>query len=245
MGLEKSRVQVNDSSVPFDPGEGVTSFLASDMPDGLLSRQLDSQLAIFKHLADGGGPPDSHAHLPVVATFDEENPFPVYGKDKATGLLPRDEHLDEYIAAICTCLDDARDKPWEESRASRMAVAKRLYQSPEHIDRRKLGFVEIFQGQKYRGLKRNSSMTIQYTDLGPDVQRYQLNGVVEFIGPGDPRFDFLYLMRMLIEYNAFHMLIEYNRFDIQQSEYPSGYVYWISEIFDKSPRNKSAGRRIT
>lgn len=77
-------------------------------------------------------------------------------------------------------------------------------------------------------------MTMQYTGAGPEYRSYQLNGVVERIGPGDPRFEFLHLMRMLFEYNSFH---------VQQPAYPSGYLFWISEIFDKSPRGQ-AGHRI-
>lgn len=189
---------------------------------------------MFQSIANGKRPTDFHAHLPVVATFNEELPFPVHTATKATGLVPGDEHIDEYIAAASTCLDDARDKPWKESQASRIAVAKRLYQTPEHIDRRKFGLVEIFQGQTYRNLKWNPLMTMQYTGAGPEYRSYQLNGVVERIGPGDPRFEFLHLMRMLFEYNSFH---------VQQPAYPSGYMFWISEIFDKSPRGQ-AGHRI-
>jgi hypothetical protein len=97
-----------------------------------------------------------------------------------------------------------------------------------------LGLVEIFQGQTYRNLVRNPLMALQYTGAGPEYQSFQLNGVVQTVGPGDPRFELLYLMRQLFEYNAFH---------IQQPKYPSGYVFWISQVFDKSPRGR-AGQRI-
>ncbi len=227
-------VHVNDASLEIATAEGDRSYPVREMPDELFSWQLDSRRAIFEAIANGTRPTDFHAHLPVVATFNEELPFPVHTATKGTGLLPGDEHLDEYIAAASTCLDDAKDKPWNESQASRIAIAKRLYEKPEHIDRRKLGLVEIFQGQTYRNLKRNPLMTIHYTGSGPAYPSYQLNGVVEQIGPGDARFDFLHLMRMLFEYNSFH---------IQQPAYPSGYVFWLSEIFDKSPRGH-AGCKI-
>ncbi len=236
MGLETATVYVTGGSIEIATAEGDRSYAVREMPDELFSWQLDSRWAIFEAIANGTRPTDFHAHLPVVATFNEELPFPVHTATKATGLLPGDEYLDEYIAAASTCLAVAEDKPWEESQASRITIAKRLYQSPEHIDRRRLGLVEIFQGQTYRNLKRNPLMTLQYTGPGPEYHSYQLNGVVERIGPSDPRFDYLHLMRMLFEYNAFH---------IQQPEYPSGYVFWISEVFDKSPRNNQAGRRIT
>ena len=234
MRNKAATVDVNGDSVEIVTAEGGRSYPVREMPDELFSWQLDSRRAMFQSIANGKRPTDFHAHLPVVATFNEELPFPVHTATKATGLLPGDEHIDEYIAAASTCLDDARDKPWEESQASRIAVAKLLYETPEHIDRRKFGLVEIFQGQTYRNLKRNPLMTIQYTGAGPEYRSYQLNGVIERIGPGDPRFEFLHLMRMLFEYNSFH---------VQQPAYPSGYLFWISEIFDKSPRGQ-AGHRI-
>jgi hypothetical protein len=234
MGLEAATVQLNGDSIGITTAEAGRSYPVHEMPDELLTWQLDSRRAIFEAVAKGTRPTDFHAHLPVVATFNEELTFPVHTATKATGLLPGDEHINEYIAAASACLDGARDRPWEESLASRVTMAKRLYENPEHIDRRKLGLVEIFQGQTYRNLQRNPLMTIQYTGAGPEYLSYQLNGVVERIGPGDPRFDFLHLMRMLFEYNAFH---------VQQPAYPSGYVFWISEIFDKSPRGH-AGCRI-
>jgi hypothetical protein len=234
MELETATVRVNEASLELATTERDGSYRVRKMPDQFISWQLNSRRAIFEAIANGTRPTDFHAHLPVVATFNEELTFPVHTATKATGLLPGDGRLEEYIAAASACLDDARDRPWGESLASRIATAKRLYENPGHIDRRKLGLVEIFQGQTYRNLQQNPLMTIQYTGAGPEYSSYQLNGVVEQIGPGDPRFDFLHLMRMLFEYNGFH---------IQQPAYPSGYVFWISEIFDKSPRRRT-GRRI-
>jgi hypothetical protein len=135
---------------------------------------------------------------------------------------------------ITRALEEAADEPWEESQPARIAAARRLYENPEHIERRMLGLVEVFQGQTYRNLVRNPLMALQYTGAGPEYQSFQLNGVVQTVGPGDPRFELLYLMRQLFEYNAFH---------IQQPKYPSGYVFWISQVFDKSPRGR-AGQRI-
>ncbi len=228
-------VQVNGDSVAVTTASGCSSYAVREMPEDLFSWQLSSRRAIFDSVARGTRPTDFHAHLPVVATFNEELDFPVHTATKATGLLPKNEHLQEYIMAACACLDDAREKPWEESQEARIAVAKRLYENPEHIDRRMFGLVEIFQGQTYRNLALNPLMAVQYTSAGPEYLSYQLNGVVEMAGPDDPRFEFLHLMRMLFEYDSFY---------VQQPSYPSGYVFWICEIFEKSPR-KRAGQKIT
>lgn len=232
--MTTASVQLSDLKVHVTTSTGCRSYPVQEMPERLFAWQLHSRLAMFERIGRGSQIPDFHAHLPVVATFNEELTFPVHTATKATGLLPRDEHLDDYILTLSSCLDDAADKPWEESQASRIATARRLYDNPEHIDRRKLGLVEIFQGQTYRNLVRNPLMAVQYTGAGPEYPSYQLNGVVEMIGPGDPPFEFLHLMRRLFEYNSFH---------VQQPAYPSGYLFWMSEVFDKSPRTR-AGRRI-
>lgn len=227
-------VQVNDDAALITAAIGYRSYPIRQMPDVFFNWQLDSRMAMFEQIARGNQISEFPAHLPVVATVNEELDFPVHTATKATGLLPRDEYLDEYNEAIRECLGEAASKPWDESQSLRIAAAKRLYANPAHIDRRKLGLVEIFNGQTYRNLARNPVMATQYTGAGPEYRSYQLNGVVEMVGPGDRRFEFLHLMRQLFEYNMFH---------VQQPAYPSGYIFWISEVFDKCPRG-AAGRKI-
>jgi hypothetical protein len=236
MGSTAATAHVTDDQIEFASETGQKTYPIREMPDALFLWQVESRHAILEALGKGRKPTDFHAHLPVVATFNPTRAFPVHTTTKATGLIPRDEHLDEYITAASTCLDEAKQMPWDESLAARLSVTEQLYRHPEHIDRRKFGLVEIFQGQTYRDLAANPVMAMQYTGPWPEYHSYQLNGVIEQIGPGDRRFEFLHLMRMLFEHNSFH---------VQQPDYPSGYLFWISEVFDKSPRHKPAGRRIT
>ncbi len=228
-------MQMNGDSVTVTTPSGIRSYTVREMPEGLFAWQLDSRRAIFESMVRGNHPVDFHAHLPVVATYNEERDFPVHTATKATGLFPKDEYLQDYIVAAAECLDKAKTRPWGETQEARIAVAKRLYENPDHIDRRKFGLVEIFQGQTYRNLQRNPVMAVQYTSSGPEYRSYQLNGVVEMAGSGDPRFEFLHCMRMLFEYDSFH---------VQQPDYPSGYVFWICEVYEKSPR-KRAGQKIS
>lgn len=234
MTSKTATIQVNDRTVEIGTPTGARSYVIRDMPEEFFSWQVDSRLAMFERIAGGKRIVDFHAHLPVVATVSADLNFPIHTATKATGLLPRDEHLDDYISVIATCLGSVKDRPWQESQVERIGAAGRLYENPDHIDRRMLGLVEIFRGHTYRNLARNPLMAIQYTGGAPEYRSYQLNGVTEMIGPGDPRFEFLHLMRQLFEYNSFH---------VQQPAYPSGYLFWISEVFDKSPRNQ-AGRRM-
>jgi hypothetical protein len=50
--------------------------------------------------------------------------------------------------------------------------------------------------------------------------------VAQTLEPGDPHFKFLYWARQLFEHDAFR---------IQQLACPHGYLFWVSEVYDKSP----------
>ncbi len=229
-----ANVRVKDDKVHVTTPAGRRSYAVGEMPEEFFRWQLESRLALSQSLAGGDSIREFHAHLPVAATLNEELVFPLHTATKATGLLPQDTYLGDYHDQLAACLRTAADRPWEETQRLRVAAALRLYENPAHIDRRKLGLVEIFQGQTYRNLLRAPLMALQYTGPGPSYRSYQLNGVIEMVGPGDPRFEFLFLMRQLFERDSFH---------VQQPAYPSGYLFWISQVFDKSPRGQ-AGRRI-
>ena len=152
--LEAATVRRDGDNVVIGVDEGRLTFPIVEMTEDMFSWQLKSRQSIFTQLTQGERPTDFHAHLPVVATFNAALPFPVHTATKGTGLLPRDELLEEYVAAADKCLEDAQGRPWEQSQASRIAVAQRLYENPEHIDRRTLGLIEIFQGQTYKSAGR-------------------------------------------------------------------------------------------
>ncbi len=229
-----ARVQVNDLDVTVTTPEGSTVYTICEMPEDFFQWQLDSRIAMFENISRGLATPNFHAHLPVVATINREIAFPIHTATKATGLLPRRDDLAEYNEALSACLTEIDGKPWSATQEQRITAARRLYATPQHVDRRTLGLVEIFQGQTFRNLASTPLMTLQYSGPGPEYRSYQLNGVIEMVAAGDPRYEFLYLMRQLFEHNSFH---------VQQPAYPSGYVFWISEVYEKSPR-RSAGRRI-
>ncbi|MFQ5703196.1 MAG: hypothetical protein ACE5HT_04165 [Gemmatimonadales bacterium] len=224
-----SDVYVSGEKLNVTTASGARSYDIRQMPEKFLRWQLDARLAMFDSIGREERISAFHAHLPVVATINDKREFPIHTATKATGLLPKDEYLTEYVESFNRCLEQVRDRPWEESQSDRIAVAKRLYANPDHVDARKLGLVEIFEGQTYRNLMQNPVMAVHYTGPGPEYLSYQLNGVVELVGPGDPRFEFPRLMRQLFEYNSFH---------IQQPAYPSGYLFWICEALNKTPRRR-------
>ena len=114
---------------------------------------------------------------------------------KGTGFTPIDEQIDYYITLLDDCLERCRGRPWKETLEERIAVIRRFYEHVEHIDLRRLGLLEIFQGQTYRNLRADPRITLHYTGDGPDYPSYQINALAEIVGPEDKRFQFIYLAR--------------------------------------------------
>ena len=208
---------------------------ASELPPEFIEWQMTARRTMYARVAEGQRPAQFGAHLPVAVTLNRQRAFPVHSAAKGAGFLPRDEYLDEYIAQIDMCLADCEGRPWKESLDERVAVIRRFYEHRDHIDFRRLGLLEIFQGQTFRNLQADPRLTLHYTGDSPDYPSFQINAVAEIVGPEDKRFQFIYLARRLFEHDHFH---------IHQPEYPFGYVAWVQEVYDKSPFHGRAGRQM-
>lgn len=221
---------------------------AQELPQAFVQWQVTARLAAFDGLARGKTIRQFGVHLPVVATLrpavqlpdelqlpDKQGAFSIHTATKGAGLTPKDEHLPNYVEILRMALGRAEGRPWDDSLAVRLAAARVLYERPEEIDRRRLGLLEIFQGATYRNILADPRVTLHYTGPGPAYPSFQINGWAEVVGPGDPRFEYLYLARQLFEHDHFH---------IHQPAYPFGYVVWVGEVFDKSPFHGRAGRRL-
>ncbi len=208
---------------------------AQELPRAFVKWQMAARRTAYAHVARGERPSRFNAHLPVVATINHKADFLAHVSTKGTGFTPCDEHLDYYIQLIDECLSSCQGRPWEETLADRIAAAREFYEHPEHIDFRRLGLLEIFQGQTYRNLLADQRITLHYTGDGPEYPSFQINALAEIVGPEDKRFQFIYLVRQLFEHDHFH---------IHQPNYPFGYLAWVREVYDKSPFHGRAGRRF-
>lgn len=110
-----------------------------------------------------------------------------------------------------------------------------FYSAPERLELGCLGSLEIFQGQTFQNILLDPRVSLHYTGEGPDYPGFQINAIAEMVHSGNPRFEFLHWARQLFERDSFH---------IQQPAYPLGYLFWVSEVYDKSPISGTAGRRI-
>lgn len=208
---------------------------ATELPEDFVEWQRSCRRGMFNRIAEGKRPTRFSAHLPVVVTLKTEGDFLAHSATKGTGFTPRDEYLDDYISRFDNCLTRCQGRPWRETLGERVAVAREFYENSDHIDPRRLGLLEIFQGQTYRNLLADPHLTLHYTGEGPDYPSFQINGLAEIVGPEDKRFQFIYLARQLFEHDHFH---------IHQPDYPFGYVVWVKEAYDKSPFHGRAGMQI-
>ncbi len=196
--------------------------------------QLDGRREIFEALERGESPKSFASHLPAVSTLGS-GPFPIHSANKGTGLTPRDSELPRILAAVKECLEWCEDRPWQETEARRIAAARLLYDDPDAIDTRRFGLIEIFRGQTFRNLQAGSKAALLFTGGPPEWLSYQVNCAAEIIGPDDARFQFVLAMRQLFERDRFH---------IQQPDYPIGYLFWVHEVIEKTPRFGRTGRKL-
>ncbi len=209
---------------------------ACELPSEFLKWQLATRSRVFDKIKERHSVEFFNAHLPVVSTVQGgAGQFRIHSSTKGTGLLPKDEYLDYYLGLIAECLERIKGRPFDETAGERIAVAREFYANPDHIDRRRLGLLEIFRGQTFKNLSENPQATVLYTGTWKGYFSLQINCIAEIIAPGDPYFRFLYGMRQLFEYERFH---------IHQPAYALGYLFWAQEAFDKSPVMGKAGAKI-
>lgn len=208
---------------------------AQPLPPAFLDWLVEGRLEIFEALERGEFPKTFASHLPVVSTIGG-GMFPIHSANKGVGLTPKDEHIPELMEEIDDVLAWADGlESWKASQAERIRVTRLLYENPKFIDPRRFGLIEIFRGTTYKNLKQVPQASLLFTGVAPNWRSYQTNCVAEIIEGGDPRFEFILAMRALFERDRFH---------VQQPEYPLGYLMWVHEVTEKTPRFGDAGRKL-
>lgn len=170
-------------------------------------------------------------HLPVLVTQGEGSVFPFNCCHKGVGLIPKEEYLCEFIELFRTTLAKAESRPWQESLHQRIQAASKFHFSRDKIDYRAMSTLEIFQRQTFQNLRRVPLASLLFSGDAPDYVSFQLNCTVEILEPGEPRHTFVMLARRLFEYDSFHLT---------QRHFPHAYIFWISDVLDKTPFRMAA-----
>lgn len=222
-----NKVQVVDGHVLVAQNGVTKSYPLEQLPPRFIEWQLAERQRTYERIARGDTVAFHSTHLPVVATTNGTG-IPNLA-NKGVGFTPKDEYLEYYLARLEDAVAQIASRPLAETRAQRVAVARELYSCPEHIDWRRLGLLEIFEGTTFRNLCAHPFASVLFTGLAPTFLSFQLDCAVEIITPEHPRYRFSWAMRRLFEYEPFHIV---------QTMFPYSYTFWIIAVHDKTPRTR-------
>ncbi len=207
-----------------------------ELPEKFVRWQLDYKHSIYNAIERDEYIAFNAGHLPVVATWSSESLVPNLA-NKGVGFTPKDEHIDHYLRLVESAVEKIQSLPphaVDETRALRVSTAREFYAHPEHIEWRRLGLLEIFEGSTLRNLSRNPLASVLWTGNSPVFVSFQVDCVVEIMPPEDPRYRFSWAMRRLFEYEPFHVV---------QTMYPYAYCFWVYDYKDKTPKRRYPGKR--
>ncbi len=226
--LSLSPVSVTGDRITVESEDGQIELPLQTLPLDKIEWMENGRRRVYDTIQSGKaatltGP--SH-HLPMVTTYSAGATFPFNCCNKGVGFQPKKEHLDECIERLRHVHESTRGKPWRESLNARVEAARWFYFDRDKIDYRACATLEIFEKTTFANLRRRPLASLLYTGDSPVFMSFQLNTAVEIIGQDDPRHTFTMLMRTLFESEPFH---------IYQPQFPYAYIFWISEVIDKTP----------
>jgi hypothetical protein len=230
-----SQVQVADGVARLQRNGTMEEFELKELPGGFVRWQLEYKRSIYDAIERDEYIAFNAGHLPVVGTWSGESLVPNLA-NKGVGFTPRDEHLDHYRSLVEDAVDQIGELPphaVDKTRGLRLAAAREIYSHPEHIDWRRLGLLEIFEGATFHNLTQNPVASVLWTGNSPVFLSFQVDCVVEIMTPEDPRYRFCWAMRRLFEYEPFHVV---------QTMFPYSYCFWVVGFTDKTPKRRYPGK---
>jgi hypothetical protein len=225
------QVVVTDGQAKVRLNGTVHEYPIRELPENFIRWQLDYKQRIYDAIEQDQYVAFNAGHLPVVGTWDQGSDFPNLA-NKGVGFTPRDEYLDQYLDLVEGAVAEIEQLPphaVDETRRLRIATARSFYAHPEHIDWRRLGLLEIFEGSTFRNLSQNPFASVLWTGDSPIFVSFQVNCVVEVITPEHPRYRFSWAMRRLFEYEPFHVV---------QTMFPYSYTFWVYDWKEKTPKRR-------
>lgn len=215
----------------LEDGEVLREIEIQELPEKFVQWQLDYKRRIYDAIEKDEYIAFNAGHLPVVATLADDGLVPNLA-NKGVGFTPKDEHLEHYVKLVEDAVEQIVKLPphaVDETRALRIGTAREFYAHPEHIDWRRLGLLEIFEGETYRNLTRRPLASVLWTGDSPVFVSYQVDCAVEIIPTAHLRYRFSWAMRRLFEYEPFHVV---------QTMFPYAYTFWVIGAHDKTPKRR-------
>ena len=230
------QVQVVDGIARLNQNGQSRTFEVKELPPKFVRWQRDYKHSIYDAIERDEYIAFNAGHLPVVGTWDSNALVPNLA-NKGIGFTPKDEHLDHYLALVEDAVEQISKLPphaTNQTRELRINTAREFYKHPEHIDWRRLGLLEIFEGSTFKNLTENPMASVLWTGNAPVFVSFQVDCLVEIITPGDPRYRFSWAMRRLFEYEPVHVV---------PTMYPYAYCFWVIGYKDKTPKRRYPGKR--
>ena len=221
---------VNGTARLLEDDAVVQEFTITELPEKFVEWQLDYKRRIYDAIAKDEYIAFNAGHLPVVGTLGEG--FVPNLANKGVGFTPKDEHIEHYVKLVEDTVERIQALPphaVDETRDLRIATAREFYAHPEHIDWRRLGLLEIFEGDTYRNLTRRPMASVLWTGQSPIFVSFQVDCAVEIIPKDNPRYRFSWAMRRLFEYEPCHVV---------QTMFPYAYTFWVYGFHDKTPKRR-------
>jgi hypothetical protein len=234
--VENGVVVEGDRALVRMPDGRPVSVHVKELPEDFVRWQLDYKHSVYDAIERNEYIAFNAGHLPVVGTWSDESPFPNLA-NKGVGFTPKDEYIEHYLEVVESAVERIETLPphaVDDTRELRIETARSFYRHPEHIDWRRLGLLEIFEGSTLRNLAVNPRASVLWTGNSPVFVSYQVDCLVEVIPPEDPRYRFAWAMRRLFEYEPFHVV---------QTMYPYAYCFWVTGFKNKTPKRRYPGRR--
>ena len=212
-------------------GDVIRELEIQELPQAFIQWQLDYKRRVYDAIEKDEYIAFNAGHLPVVATLNDEGLIPNLA-NKGVGFTPKDEYIEHYVKLVEDAVEQIIKLPphaVDDTRALRIATAREFYKHPEHIDWRRLGLLEIFEGETYRNLTKRPLASVLWTGDSPVFVSFQVDCAVEIIPKEDARYRFSWAMRRLFEYEPFHVV---------QTIFPYAYTFWVVGAHDKTPKRR-------
>ncbi len=218
-------ITTGEHTLAFALEEEELVFPRVTLPGPFVDWVVEGRKAMYDLLEGRAHAPFFGSHLPVVVTSSRNSAFPFNTGNKGVGLLPVPEKMDDYCDLYQETFRRAREEPWEERLKSRLDAVRRFITS-EDISNEALVSLEIFEKTTFSNLADYPIATLHYTGDGPIYRSFQINAVVQIVPPEHPVYRFAFLSRQLFEYDSFH---------ITQTMFPYAYIFYPTEVRDKTP----------
>ena len=232
----EARVEISGNTARFERQGRLQEVEIEELPEKFVRWQIEYKNSIYDAIERDEYIAFNAGHLPVVGTSGSGSLAPNLA-NKGVGFTPKDEYIEHYVDLVESAVEEIRKVPphqTDTTRSLRLETAREFYRHPDHIDWRRLGLLEIFEGTTYKNLAANPTASVLWTGNSPVFVSYQVDCVVEIIEQDDPRYRFAWAMRRLFEYEPFHVV---------QTIFPYAYCFWVVSSKEKTPKRRYPGKR--